>query len=69
MNTEEDDIEYDVAEIINSRKRRRNIKYQIQWDGYTKDDNTWEKIDNLNCLQKLSEFHEKYPRKPCDLLI
>ena len=69
MNTKEDNIEYDMAEIINSRKRHGNIEYRIRWDRYTEDDDTWEKIDNLNCLQKLSEFHEKYPQKPCDLLI
>ena len=30
MNTEEDDIKYDMAEIINSRKRHRNIEYRIR---------------------------------------
>ena len=69
IDIDKDDIEYDVAEIINSRKRCGNIEYRIRWDRYTEDDDTWEKIDNLNCLQKLSEFHEKYLRKPCDLLI
>ena len=68
MDIDKDDIEYDVAEIVNSRKRGGNVEYRIRWNGYTEDDDTWEMIDNLNCPQKLREFHEKYLRKPCDQL-
>ena len=64
MDLDEEDIEYDVAQIVNSRRRRGIVEYRIRWDGYTEEDDTWETIDKLSCPDKLREFHEKHPRKP-----
>ena len=64
MDLNEEDIEYDVAQIVNLRRRHRTVAYCIQWDGYTEEDDIWETIDKLSCPDKLREFHEKYPQKP-----
>ena len=40
MDLDEEDIEYDIAQIVNSRRRRRIVEYRIRWDGYMEEDNT-----------------------------
>ena len=40
MDLNEKDIKYDVAQIINSRRRRGVVEYRIRWDRYTEENDT-----------------------------
>ena len=47
----EEDIEFDVERVIDSRRRRGKVEYRIRWDGYQ---------------EQLNEFHLKFPRLMVD---
>ena len=54
--------EYEVEEIINHRKRRRDrttkIEYLILWKGYQRHEMTWEPEENVvNAQEKISEYY------------
>ena len=63
----EDDLEYEVEEILDSRWNNRRLEYLVQWTGYGADPEgqTWEPAELLeNSSELVSEFHQSYPTKP-----
>jgi len=51
--------EYEVEEIFDRQERRGRIKYLIKWKGYTAEENTWERLENLkNAMEKVEEFEK-----------
>ena len=57
--------EWEVEEILDSKKFHRTIKYLIKWKGYSTADNSWEPINNLSsCKNMVDNFHLKNPSKP-----
>ena len=57
--------EYEVAAILDSRRRRKTIQYLIRWEGYGPEDDTWEPVESLQGSQELLDgFHKTYPKKP-----
>jgi hypothetical protein len=57
--------EYEVEEVLDSRRRRGKLQYLIQWRGYDINERTWEPAANLaNAPLKVQEFHQRYPEKP-----
>ena len=70
---EADDIEqseeYDVEEVMSSRKQGRRILYLVKWLDYPeRRDWTEEPFDNFSVggLEKLREFHRRNPGSPRD---
>ena len=64
-----DDLDfYVVAEIIDSQKVNRRVRYLVKWEGYGRDEMTWELYEHLanNAIDLLKDFHEKYLEKPRD---
>lgn len=66
----EDQLEYEVAAILDSRRdgRRRKspVRYLVKWEGYDNPtDNTWEPAENLvHSWDLVEDFHKRYPHKP-----
>jgi hypothetical protein len=58
----EGDQEYQVERVEDSRVYRNQLQYLIRWMGY--DQMTWEPAKDVNGLQALDIFHQKYPQKP-----
>ncbi len=57
--------EFEVNDILDSRIRRRRVEYLIDWKGYGPQDRTWQTLDTLShCMNLLKEFHTRYPMKP-----
>src|SRR5882757_7924530 len=53
--------EYEIEEILVSRKRGRGIQYLVKWEGYGNEENTWEPRGNLDDAKEvISEFHNRY---------
>ena len=41
---------------------RKHLQYLVKWVGY--DQPTWEWAEDVNGLQAIERFHERYPDKP-----
>ena len=57
--------EYVVERIFNSRIYYKKIQYLVKWKGYTTEEATWEPITNLeNAKDLVTAFHKENPKKP-----
>jgi hypothetical protein len=66
----EGEVEYEIAEILDTkldRRRRCKLLYLVRWSGYegTDEETSWVTADELNHAQELvQDFHASYPDKP-----
>jgi hypothetical protein len=61
----EEGIEYSVESIKDSCHRRGKLQYLVHWEGYPREEDTWEPADNVKNAQELiDEFHHLNPRRP-----
>ena len=59
---EEDEPEYEVEDILDSRIRWKKLEYLIKWVGYDAGNNSWEPAENLkNAPKMVKQFHKKHP--------
>ena len=59
----DDNVEFEVEEILYSKLVRKTLKYLVRWVGY--DELTWEPAKLLkNSPELVHYFHRKYPSKP-----
>ena len=57
--------EYNVEQILDSRKHRGKLQYLVKWQDYGLEENTWEPKNNVtNAKQLVTAFHRKYPGRP-----
>ena len=55
--------EYEVEDILDTRKRGRTLQYLVKWVGF--DHPTWEPAEFVkNSPTLVRRFHELYPDKP-----
>ncbi|XP_075158934.1 uncharacterized protein LOC142232099 isoform X2 [Haematobia irritans] len=54
-----DEEEYEVKDIVGHKIERGVSYFQIRWKGYTKDDDTWEAEDTLNCPEIIERYKKK----------
>ena len=65
-----DDIEYEIAEILDSKidnRRKCKLLYFVRWAGYegTDEENSWLPANELDHAQEVvMDFHSRYPNKP-----
>ena len=51
---------YEVEEILDRQERRGKTKHLVKWKGYTAEENTWERLENLkNAMEKTEEFEKE----------
>jgi hypothetical protein len=63
----DEDEEYDLEDVLDSKVERRVVKYMVRWKGYGPDEVTWEPWDNMTselARNQVREFHRRYPEKP-----
>ena len=59
---DEDEPEWEVHSIIDSRIRWKRLEYKVKWKGYSARDDTWEPVENLkNAKRSITAFHKKHP--------
>jgi reverse transcriptase-like protein/integrase-like protein/chromodomain-containing protein/aspartyl protease len=57
-----DDTEYEVEQILDTRKHNKERQWLIKWKGYGHEENTWEPIKNLtNCQPLLRQYRQQHP--------
>jgi hypothetical protein len=55
--------EWEVEEIVDSRRRYRKLEYKVKWVG--DEESTWQPAGDLEHAADMVElFHQKYPNKP-----
>ena len=60
-----DDHEWEIQKILNSRYQDGLLQYQIHWKGYNTEDATWEPTENCKgSTTALRKFHQDHPGKP-----
>jgi len=57
--------ESEVEKILDSRRHRNQIEYQVKWTGFHDSDHTWYPAHNFeNSPGLIHQFHEEYTEKP-----
>ena len=58
-----DEEEYEIEQILNSRTRGRNhkVQYLVKWVGYPESDNQWLDADQLTVDEVIQDFKRKCP--------
>ena len=51
--------EWEVEKILNKKKMRGVVKYLIWWKGFTVEEDTWERRENLKNTEELIEEFER----------
>ena len=61
----DEEEEYEVEEILDSRIYRRKFQYLVKWKGYSETENSWEPVANVeNAKRAIANFHKKHPAAP-----
>uniref|UniRef100_A0A8C5QVR1 Uncharacterized protein n=1 Tax=Leptobrachium leishanense TaxID=445787 RepID=A0A8C5QVR1_9ANUR len=60
----DEEPEYEIHRILDSRYRRRQLQYLIHWRGYGPEERSWEPAVNVHAPLLLRRFHRSYPAKP-----
>ena len=50
---DEDEPEYEVEEVLDSRRQWKRLEYLVKWIGYDAGHNSWEPADNLKNAPKM----------------
>ncbi len=61
-----DEDEWEIDDILDSRRYRRRLQYRVKWNGYDNDLN-WYNADGdefMNAQEVVDDFHIRYPNKP-----
>lgn len=59
----EGEEEWEVEEVLDSRKRYGRLQYKVKWLG--DEETTWQPAEDLeNAQDWVTLFHQRYPRKP-----
>ena len=60
-----DEIEYEVGEILDVRKEGRQFEYLIRWEGFDESEDTWEPFtkDLGHASEFIKEYYEANPDK------
>jgi hypothetical protein len=59
-----DEEEYEVEQVLSSRRhgRGRKVQYLVKWKGYPDSDNEWVNWDDMHAEQALEDFRKQNPR-------
>ncbi|MBW0557028.1 hypothetical protein O181_096743 [Austropuccinia psidii MF-1] len=63
----EEEEEWEVSRILDSKPKRRKLWYLVEWKGFSQDSerSTWGPAENLkNCPELVKNFHSLYPYNP-----
>uniref|UniRef100_A0A8D0E9M8 Chromo domain-containing protein n=1 Tax=Salvator merianae TaxID=96440 RepID=A0A8D0E9M8_SALMN len=56
--------EYEVAQILDSRRYQGRLQYLVDWKGYGPEERSWENAADVHAPDLVRHFHDQYPTKP-----
>ncbi|XP_061490547.1 uncharacterized protein LOC133388595 [Rhineura floridana] len=56
--------EFEVEQILDSRRRHNQLQYLIHWKGYGPADRSWENERDVHAPDLVKEFHQRFPHRP-----
>ncbi len=61
-----DEDEWEIDDILNSRRYRRRLQYRVKWNDYDNDLNWYNADDDefMNAQKVVDDFHIRYSNKP-----
>lgn len=60
----DDQEEWEVEHILDSRIHRRRLQYLIKWKGFGTEHNTWESARDVHAPDLINDFYRENPRAP-----
>ena len=61
----EGELQYNVEAIRDSRRRRGKLEYLVHWEGYPREEDSWEPAKHVTKAPELvEEFHRQNPQRP-----
>jgi hypothetical protein len=61
----EGNSEYTVEAVLDSRMRRGKLQYLVKWEGYPREESSWEPEEHLqNSEEFIEDFHRHFPNAP-----
>jgi chromobox protein 1 len=51
--------EFEVEEIVAKRVTKGVVQYCVKWIGYDEQANSWLSLEDLNCIDLVSEFENR----------
>ncbi|CAJ0949465.1 unnamed protein product [Ranitomeya imitator] len=60
----EEELEYVVEKILDSRISRRKLQYLVKWKGYGQEDNSWVFASDVHTADLVRAFHLARPDQP-----
>ena len=61
----DEEEQYEVEKILDSKVVRKKFKYLVKWKGYPDSENSWEPEENVRDAKKaVAQFHKKHPGAP-----
>jgi hypothetical protein len=59
-NSDDDEVEeFIVEKVLAKRIKNGRVEYLLRWKGYTKDDDTWEPLENLDCADLIEQYEQR----------
>ncbi|KAG5732613.1 hypothetical protein E4T56_gene16891 [Termitomyces sp. T112] len=59
-----DEEEYEVEEILDSRVFQGKLQFKVKWKGYGIEDISWEPQANVHAPGLVRDFHRRHPNAP-----
>lgn len=56
--------QYEVNHIVDSRKKKGKLFYLVDWKGYPPEERTWEPVTHVHAPLPVRRFHARNPAKP-----
>jgi Chromo (CHRromatin Organisation MOdifier) domain len=63
---DEDSFQYEVEQVLAMKIEDSKKMYLIKWLGYSTSQNSWEPLENLECVDLIKEFDMKKEPKDDD---